>query len=352
MPAVAETFSLGTPVEIGRIDKELKKLWAEGEGVMTRASLINLAIYCDKPGSLGQNTQLMSQLTENHACRAIVIEADATAKDNRAEAWISAHCHVSRAGSRQICSEQLSFQLGGPCTKLLPSIVFSHLDSDLPFYLWWQTEFRAPLDPELWSWVDYLIYDSHTWNDYKGQLDLVETARREADQRIVLSDLNWTRLDKIRTAVAQFFDPPAAHRHFSRIEKISITHGRGYRSTALLLAGWVAAQLEWTADGKPSNNELRFRNEDGKQVTVSLLEKDGQPIGEISLESGNITFGVKHRPGLDLLEVTRNDDGEQRLNQLMPAGSNELVALLSEQMMRGGPHAVYLRVIDCLRSLI
>src|SRR4051812_47138601 len=42
MPAVAETFSLGAPVEIGRIDKELKKLWADAEGVMTRASLINL----------------------------------------------------------------------------------------------------------------------------------------------------------------------------------------------------------------------------------------------------------------------------------------------------------------------
>src|SRR5437764_57258 len=121
MPAVAETFSLGAPVEIGRIDKELKKLWAESEGVMTRAS---------------------------------------------------------------------------------------------------------PIDPYLWSWVDYLIYDSHTWKDYKGQLDLVETARREADQRIVLCDLNWTRLDKIRAAVAQFFDPPAAHHHFSKIEKVAISHSR------------------------------------------------------------------------------------------------------------------------------
>src|SRR3954454_17891159 len=106
MPAVAETFSLGVPVEVGRIEKELKKLWADSEGVMTRASLINLAVYSDQQGSLGKNTQLMSPLTENHACRAIVIEADSNAKGNIAEAWISAHCHVSRAGSRQVCSEQ------------------------------------------------------------------------------------------------------------------------------------------------------------------------------------------------------------------------------------------------------
>src|SRR4051812_615086 len=229
MPEVAETFSLGVPAEIGRIEKELKKLWADSEGVMTRASLINLAVYSDKKGSLSTNTRMMSELTANHACRAIVIEADPGATQNQAEAFISAHCHVSRAGSRQVCSEQISFRLGGPCTGLLPSIVFSHLDSDLPFFLWWQTDFPSSIDPYLWSWVDHLIYDSKTWNDFQAQMRLVDTARREADQRIILCDLNWTRLDKIRAALAQFFDHPAAHHHFGKIENVKITHAPGYR---------------------------------------------------------------------------------------------------------------------------
>src|SRR3954466_7719724 len=285
MPAVAETFSLGMAVEVGRIEKELKKLWADAEGVMTRASLINLAVYSDEPGSLGKNTQLMSQLTQNHACRAIVIEADTTAAENLSEAWISAHCHVSRAGSRQICSEQLSFRLGGPCTTLLPSIVFSHLDSDLPFFLWWQADFRAPLDPELWSWVDHLIYDSHTWRDYRGQMQLVETAKEEADQRIVLCDLNWTRLDRIRAAVAQFFDHPSAHHHFSKIDRVTIAYAPGYRSTGILLAGWLAAQLKWTAQPQ-SGNGLSFARSEGTAVTVNLQETEGEPIGHISLQSG------------------------------------------------------------------
>jgi glucose-6-phosphate dehydrogenase assembly protein OpcA len=351
MPDVAETFSLGIPVEVGRIEKELKKLWADGESVMTRASLINLAVYSDEPGSLGTNTRLMSQITENHACRAIVIEADTTASDNLSEAWISAHCHVSGAGSRQICSEQLSFRLGGPCTTLLPSIVFSHLDSDLPFYLWWQAEFRAPLDPELWSWVDHLIYDSHTWRDYRGQMQLVETAKEEADQRIVLCDLNWTRLDRIRAAVAQFFDHPSAHHHFSKIEKVAIEHAPEYRSTAVLLAGWLASQLNWqpkTGDGK----SLQFVNEEQTVVTVHLRETGKEPIGAISLQSGVTEFAVKHPDGGDLLLVTRHDGGETRMNQLMPAGTNNLATLLGDQLVRGGPHSVYMRVIDRVRKLI
>src|SRR5712691_3953160 len=128
MPAMTEDFAAGMPVEIGQIDRELKKLWETSGGGATRASLINLAIYSEAPDSLGANTAIIAKITENHACRAIVIAANPAVKENRVEAWISAHCHVPRAGSKQVCSEQLSFSLEGPCVRLLPSIVFSHLD--------------------------------------------------------------------------------------------------------------------------------------------------------------------------------------------------------------------------------
>jgi hypothetical protein len=38
--------------------------------------------------------------------------------------------------------------------------------------------------------------------------------------------------------------------------------------------------------------------------------------------------------------------------QLMPAGSNDLVSLMSEELMRGGPHHVYLRAVNCVRDLL
>src|SRR2546423_15493596 len=138
MPAIEETFAPGIPVEIGQIDRELKKLWEASAGAATRASLINLAVYGEAPDSLGANTTIIAKITENHACRAIVIAANPAAKESRVEAWISAHCHVSRAGSKQVCSEQLSFSLQGEWARLLPNIVFAQLDSDLPLSLWWQ----------------------------------------------------------------------------------------------------------------------------------------------------------------------------------------------------------------------
>jgi glucose-6-phosphate dehydrogenase assembly protein OpcA len=352
MPATAENYSLGLAVEISKIDKELKKLWAESAGAMTRASLINLAVYSEAPGSLERNTQLIARIAQNHACRAIVIGANPAAKENRVEAWISAHCHVSKAGGKQICSEQLSFLLEGPCTSLLPSIVFSHLDSDLPLHLWWQGQFHDPMDPQLWAWVDRLIYDSHDWKDFDTQMRLVETAQEEAKQRVVLCDLNWTRLDKLRIAVAQFFDHPASHHHFDEIESAQIDFGPGFRSTAVLLAGWLGAQLNWRAQPTKNANEFAFTDSKGRKIDIVLSERAGEPVSRVVLNSGGIEFVVAHAKGADLFEIWRGKREEKCARQMIPAGSNDPVVLMSDELMRGGPHRVYLRAFNCVRELL
>lgn len=347
MAATADNVSLGLPVEIGKIDRELKRLWAEGGGAKTRASLINLAVYSEAPGSLPKNTKIISEITEDHACRAIVIGANPAAKENRVEAWINVHCHVSRAGSRQVCSEQLSFLLDGPSARLLPNIVFSQLDSDLPLYLWWQGEFSDPMDAQLWAWVDRVIYDSQTWKDFRAQMARVETAQAEAKQRIVLCDLNWTRLMQIRLALAQFFDNPAAHVHFDGISDIAIDFAPGFRSTALLLAGWLAAQLHWSEGKQQSKDALSFRRKNGGNIAVSLREKEGEPISCCAIRSGAGEFKVTHAAKADLLDVAA---GERSCR--MPAGRNDAVHLMSEELMRGGPHKVYLRAMNCVREFL
>jgi glucose-6-phosphate dehydrogenase assembly protein OpcA len=352
MPATADSFAPGMPVEIGNIDCELKRLWRESGGEMTRASLMNLAVYSEAPNSLQQNTQSLFKITEDHACRAIIISADPAATENQVKAWISAHCHVSRAGSKQICSEQLSFRLEGPCSKLLPNIVFSHLDSDLPFYLWWQGEFHDPMDPQLWAWVDRVIYDSQSWSDFGAQMTRVETAQAEAKQRIVLCDLNWTRLVQIRLALAQFFDHSASQRCFKEIQRIQIDFGPGYRSTALLLTGWLAAQLQWTLEMEAKEpNALTFRSRPNRSIQVALHETPGEPISRCLVDCGPMRFCVIHSPKADLLEIGVTEPSGER-KSLMPASRNDPVQLMSEELERGGPHRVYLRAMTCVRRLL
>lgn len=352
MPATAENISLGVPVAIDCIDRELKKLWSDGEGAMTRASMINLAIYSEEPDSLTRNTGWLARITENHACRGIVIGADPHSKTDRIEAWISAHCHVGRAGSEQVCSEQISFLLEGAKVRLLPSIVFSQLDSDLPLYLWWQSKFAEPMDSQLWSWIDRLIYDSQTWPDFNAQMRLVETAQREAKQRIVLCDLNWTRLIHFRLAFAQFFDHPSSHHHFLEFESGRIVFGKKFRSTAILFIGWLAAQLGWKIEDNNGRDRIELQNSGRRTVVVELLENGSAPIGSFAARSGDINFEIALALCGDLLEVSRAKSGQEASRQLLPAGENDPVKLMSEELMRGGQRRIYLRAVEKVRELL
>jgi glucose-6-phosphate dehydrogenase assembly protein OpcA len=351
MPAATSSYSPGLPVEVGKINRELKKLWQQNEGA-TRASLVNLAVYSELPGSLETNTKLVSELTENLACRAIVIAADARPEKNHVEAWISAHCHISRAGSKQICSEQISFLVQGPCTNLVPNIVFAHLDSDLPLYLWWQGEFHDPIDSQLWSWVDRLIYDSREWHDVPTQLGLLETAQRQARQRVILCDLNWARLFRVRLALAQFFDHPASHHRFESIDRVEIVHANGSLSTAVLLVGWLAAQLHWRFQAKAGKTDLSVIDKKGRTIQIKLGEEAGQPIGRISLLTKEVEFRVVHPPGKDLLEVSRGKPGVSCAHRVLPAGSPESVHLLEDELVRGGSRKIYQNALQVVRELL
>ena len=187
---------------------------------------------------------------------------------------------------------------------------------------------------------------------FQAQMALVETAQREAKQRLVLCDLNWTRLDNLRFALAQFFDHPASHHRLAKISMVQIDFAPGFRSTALLFVGWLAAQLDWKIDAVKSSRELRFTETSGRPVDVELREHDGQPVHEIALISSEVEFRITYANCGDLLEVSRVQTGEKRIPQLMPAGNNDPVGLISEELIRGGPHHVYLNALNCVRDLL
>jgi glucose-6-phosphate dehydrogenase assembly protein OpcA len=164
--------------------------------------------------------------------------------------------------------------------------------------------------------------------------------------------LNWTRLDNLRFALAQFFDHPASHHRLAKISRVKIDFAPAFRSTALLFVGWLAAQLDWKIDEVKSSRELRFALAGGRSIDIELHEHDGQPIHEITLTGGDVEFGVTYAKCGDLLEVSRVQTGEKRMPQLMPAGNDDLVDLISGELIRGGPHHVYLNALNCVRDLL
>jgi glucose-6-phosphate dehydrogenase assembly protein OpcA len=351
MPATIDSTALGLPVELGQIGRELKKLWERDGGVSTRASLINLAVYCEGADSMESNTQLLMELTRHHACRALLIGYVPEAPNPQIRAWINAHCHLSRAGAKQICCEQISFLFEGDTGRRIANILFSNLDSDLPLYLWWQGEFHDPIDDQLWAWVDRLIFDSQCWQNPKTQFALLKESIHRSRSRLILCDLNWTRSLHIRQAIAQMFDHAENLALLRELETVSIHHAPGYESTALLLSGWLAGQLRLEFENR-AGNTIYFQSPQGNRVAFELDSTDGRSISCCELRSRTSSLRVERDSDGDFFRVTVNLSDERIYHHLLPAGSNSTSSLLLEEIGGGGRHRVYLKALGIAESLL
>jgi glucose-6-phosphate dehydrogenase assembly protein OpcA len=350
---LAELINPGMPVEPGTIDKALGRLWEETDDSKTRASLINLVIYTEDASSAQANTEIIAQLAGEHACRAILVVADPSAKKSSVRAWISAHCQTAGKGKRQICSEQITFQLCGDAASSLPSIVFSHLDSDLPLYFWWQGNFHERIDEEFWSWVDRLIFDSREWSHPGSMLEIVNRiGKLGADQpgdprRTILCDLNWARLLNSRFAFAKFFDHPDALRQLPCLRHICVHHAPECRTTALLLLGWFAGQLGWKAQsllGKPS-----FLRADGGEVSMELVECPGSSISSFEVCSDEAKIHFSREEGSGFYHVSMTGVNIPPTSQVLPAGKERIVDILLNELNRGGRHPLYKKAVDVIQ---
>lgn len=335
----ASTIEPGLPVEIGQIDKKLGKLWEASDDTKTRASLINLVIYSEASGSLVSNTKLIEEIAGQHACRAILIFANPAAAKASARAWISAHCHFTKTGGHQICSEQITFQLDGESVAAMPSIVFSHLDSDLPLCFWWQTDFPESLDENLWTWVDRLIFDSATWTDPVRQFTLIRQIESQTHARTVLCDLNWTRLQSWRFALASLFDHAAALPCLARINSVRLVCAPGFRTTGFLLLGWLASQLQWSFQTLLNKNF--FVSRDGVAVQFSLSESPGAELSLIELSCEDASFRLCRDPSSEFFHACLRAPGAPEVTQTLGARRYKLTNVLLAELSRGGRHPLY-----------
>jgi len=340
----------GTEVEISRIDKELGLLWDASGDTKTRASLINLVIHSEDPASLPANTALIEEIAECHACRAILIQSNPHLPRSSARAWIGAHCRLVGKGERQVCSEQITFLLEGPCATSLPGIVFSHLDSDLPLCLWWQGKFQDPPDPKLWAWVDRLIFDSADWAHPLTQFSIVrQIASLAGGNRTVLCDLNWTRLHAWRTALASLFDHAAALPHLRGIRKLHIAAGSDAHTSAWLLVGWLADRLDWIRPHQTSSHvtegtqRTTFIAPDGFPIACDLSPSDQPGLVGIALASANASFSLERsKPSAPFTATLHTPQiGETHLT--LRSRCENLPETLATELGRAGRHPLYLR---------
>ncbi|MEO7318845.1 MAG: glucose-6-phosphate dehydrogenase assembly protein OpcA [Chthoniobacteraceae bacterium] len=351
MPAI-ETLAFGQPVEVGQIGRALAKLWDSDAGATTRASLVNFAIVCRGVEAMKRNTSVISEFTSQHACRALLVGiASNGASEPRVSAWINAHCHLSRAGAKQICCEQISFLFEGHSESWMANTLFANLDSDLPLYLWWQGDFPDPIDETLWAWVDRLIYDSQELQDARGQFALLRESIERAQAGLILCDLNWARSLHLRQALSQMFDHPDNLPLLDDLQTITIAHAPDYRSTALLLISWFAAQLKFT-NAAPDETGFTFQREGRSPVKFDLRPAAGRSLSLCELTSANGSMQVRRDQQGGFFRVEVRIGSGRIYNHLLPAGSNETTSLLLWEIGGGSRHQVYRKALDVLATLL
>lgn len=322
---------LGIETPIARIDRALKQLW-ENDEAKTRASLINLAIYTEDSAFLAADNDVLDHVAAEHACRALLILALPESQPPRARAWIQALCRPYQ-GKQAVCSEQISFVLEGGDAAQVQNIVFAQLDSDLPLVVWWQADLTQNFEERFYSRIDTLIIDSSRWSDPARQFDALLAAMHAENVDFDVRDLAWTRSHFMRTALASCFQDAAALQNLARLKTIRITHLKGQRTTALLLAVWINQRLKTTLE-------------------LELIEKDSGPaLQSLVLEGDGVRGEVRRDCDSSFIHVCTSC-GQHEHKDLLPADVDSDAELVSEQLSRFHGSTLYSTMLPLVRSML
>jgi glucose-6-phosphate dehydrogenase assembly protein OpcA len=341
MSEVIPTEGLGKPVEVGAIDGELKKLW-EADEASTNASLMNFLVYTEDPQRLLKNSEMIQELTREHACRAVLIAMNRKATEVKVESWITAHCHLAH-GKKSICSEQIAFLLHGKSLGRLRNTVFAHLNSDLPLVFWWQGELSDLFEERLYRLLNRLIFDSATWSDPLKGFRRIAEAREDTKGQMVTQDLSWTRSYFYRLAVARLFDDPIAQRSFPEIDEVKLKGNPKSRIAVLLFLAWISTRSGWTPEDCRGDS-WTLRSREGVKISVDFeWDEEAAPIAGLALRAPGCEVKVEREANCDHL-CQSVSAVEHRVISRGPADADEPEGLVASQLSRGGKNTLFLTV--------
>jgi glucose-6-phosphate dehydrogenase assembly protein OpcA len=260
------------------IDRELRALWeyraAQSPGGPNdlselRTSTVNLIAVADTSTSASRLEQAILQLHEFAPARALVLNITRPSERQDFDVEVSIRELQSERGRIATRFEVVRVSAESSQATSLASIANPLLLPELPTFLFWPgtSLVESPLFAELTSISDRLIIDSAALANPAPNFR--ELARIIGSPRApVVSDFAWRRLTPWRSLLAQFFDNPEALSELDRLDEVELVgriagvDGQSGFSASLLLAGWLASNLDWRTPGS------MVRTGDGWRVTL------------------------------------------------------------------------------------
>ncbi len=325
----ALAFGEPRPISIADLEAELGALWRSAaedpatHHAVTRASTLTLLVYVESEEAGREVGNLVSKVTLQNPCRAVVIIAEPEATSEDLTAWVSAHCHVPAAGEKQVCCEQVTILARGEAVRDLDKVAVSLTVSGLPVYLWWRAGRYSPPRHfhEILRVTNRVFVDSARFP--KPASDLSHLAGQfRASGAGAVSDLNWLRITPWRELIAQCFDSQETRLYLDRLSEVRIECGwragevGAHVGQALLLAAWLASRLNWIPVDLPAEppsdfRSFRFKSNRGSvQVQVVPRQDEGGGSGvfvSMVLKAGGASPAI--------FSLVRGPDGKSALTR-------------------------------------
>ncbi len=366
-------------VNVHAIERDLRKLWekmaettqAEGQEPVMRACVLNLIVYTPGEHTAGEVSQIMAEVTTQHPSRIFVILPKYQASEPALSAWVTAQCHLSPGGRKQVCCEQIMIAVEGEGISQLPSMVRPLLVHDLPVVLWWRDvpSFDSRLFEELAKTSDRVIVDSAMLPDPEEGLAELAALINQRPQWTAFSDLSWSRLTPWRVSVAGFFDGPEGRVYLNRLSRIEIEcrHDQAGRrsipSQALLIACWLASRLKWRSMSKPRwsgehTYQLEVASED---LAIDIQIKSIPSTGAAHVGLDALRLIVEGKPSARFV-VSKSEDGlylrtdvelagTKLAGKVFPLGDRSDARLISKELEILGRDTMYEQALAFFASI-
>ena len=293
MAETVEPITLGEPrtADVVAIEQDLSALWksmaagtSHGEAI-TRACALTLLVYVESEEASQKVRSLVRGIIVQNPCRVVVMVVQPGAAEPWLSARISIHCHLPRAGEKQVCCEQIELHAHGDSVLDLDNAVVPLMVSGLPVVLWWRAGSFRPPDyfRNILRITDTLLVDSARFADPATDLGKLAGELKRLSAVVPVSDLNWTRMTPWRGLIAQCFDPAEAIEYLEQLTEVRVEYEEesprwsAQSAQALLLIGWLASRLGWeperpVAAPAGERSPILFRSRRGP-VQVRCLQK-------------------------------------------------------------------------------
>ncbi len=295
------------------IEAALRRLLVEvhaENGNYVPARVLNMIAFVDREWS-GEIANRLRGVGRYHASRTVVLAYEPKREQLDARVMIASDGEP-KPGELALLHETVVVDIGDRHLDDLLTIADPLVVTDLPTLLW-SPHGHHDVVSELLALSQAVLLDSVDAPSSHDALDRACTL----SERAYVVDLAWLRTTPWRERVAASFDPPARRAELSEISSLTVRHHPESTAAALLLAGWLASRLGWTAralsaDGDALAGEAQAGSEHVAVRLEAAPELQVRGLEDVTLETTSGRSLLLGRGPGGLHARTRDQQGQER----------------------------------------